>query len=220
MIRAIVGVILIIIACLAHSSLHSEDRLLLWRYRRLIGFLVAGFILLSLEGLSGIIIYFGYDLFYHAIVFYIPLPIWAILMNVEILRILPLKLRREGFEAVVYAMVLNLFMVHVHISLIQDLIVFGAVIITASCLWLALLLMKYYKDISTLAELIDITDSAKAFTFASILLGFASVVLDLGLPNKNAFLILPGVAYIGSFILALREIYVKYLKPLSDVHIG
>jgi len=161
--------------------------------------------------------YYGLNPTYHTVVFYVPILVLVTLMNLEILKNTSIKLRKEGFEALMYAIVLNIMIYNVHTVLAREIIAVCSVIITVFCLWIVLILWKYSKDVSKLVVFIDLSESAKAFTFASMLLGCASVVLDLEIEKGNAFLIPPGVAFAVALLLLAKEIYVKYLKPVSKL---
>jgi len=217
MIRSTIGLILLIISCLVHSSLYTTETIPLWQTQRLIIYLILGFFLLGLEGLTGLMVYYGLNPIYHAVVFYVPILVLVTLMNLEILKNLSIKLRKEGFEALMYAIVLNILIYNIHTVLSREIIAVCSVIITVFCLWIVLILWKYSKDVSKLVDFIDLSESAKAFTFACMLLGCASVVLDLEIEKGNVFLIPPGVAFAVALLLLAKEIYVKYLKPVGKI---
>ena len=77
-------------------------------------------------------------------------------------------------------------------------------------------LMMCLREVSNLIEPIDLTESAKVFTFACALLGVSSVMLDF-IPNNGVFLIPPGIAFVVSAFLFLKEMYVKYIKALKSI---
>ncbi len=217
MIRAIIGFALIAVSCVAYSSLHSDERILLLRPRHLIVILLSLFVLVGLEGLTGIMIYFGLDRVYHAYYFYIPVLLAIFAINLWILFHTRIKIGRECIDVIIHAIALNLLIYHLSISFTAEISALWGTAITLLVLLIVLILIKYSKEISSLIELIDLTDSFRVFAYASVLIGFASICMDFVSYNRNSFLIPSGLAYSVWVILLLREIYTKCLKPLSRV---
>ncbi len=212
MLRMVLGFVLLAVSCLTYSSLNTKEAIPLWRTRRLILYIVSGMILLGLEGLSGLLIYEGLNPMYHNLVFYLPLLLLLIIVNIEILTNVKIKINKEAFDVLMYAIVLTLLVYHVHIFA-EKVVVFVAVVVTVSTIATSFLLWIYSRNIQKLVEYVDLKESGKIFTFACTLIASASIVMDTGIKHGDIFLIPAGIAFMFALLFIAKEVYVKYVSP-------
>ena len=215
MLRALLGSILFVTSCVAHSSLYTDEPIPFWYTKKLVLYAICGFVLLALEGISGVLLFYGLDPIYHNVVFYVPLLALVTVINAEIIVKFSFKLNRHCFDAGVYSVVMLLLIYHTR-AFAEKIVIAIAFIVTISTILTTLILWHYMKNLEKLVEYVDLKESAKVFTFASALLGSASIVLDFEAGRGDVFLIPPGVAFAVSLLLLAKEAYIKYLKPIRS----
>lgn len=220
MIRIALGIILVPVSCLSHSTLYSERNLYVFGARQLIALFSVIVVLLVVEGAIGLaIMLFNLNPVYHNVIVFSIILLTQIVMNIAILRryVLSISLKREGFEAFIYSLVICLVMYHTYplipSTMTRVVSVVGTLITVSSGIWMIVHLIKYSRVVSGLVDPIDLRDSAKTFTFACVLLGVTSVMLDFT-ESYGSILIPPAIAYAFSLLQFVKEMYTKYLRNI------
>ncbi|RLI74658.1 hypothetical protein DRO97_05460 [Archaeoglobales archaeon] len=218
-INIIIGSILVFVSCLAHSTLYSESNMHIFRVRELIAFFLAIAVLLIVEGALGLaIILFNLNPIYHNVVVFSIILLTLIVINITILRFaLSISLRREGFEAFIYSIVICLIMYHIYPfippTVTRMVSIAGTLIAVSFAIWMIVYLIKYSRIVSSLVDPIDLRVSAKTFTFACALLGVSSIMLDFT-ESHGSILIPPAIVFAVSLIQFVKEMYTKYLRSI------
>ncbi len=171
---------------------------------------------MTLEGITGIFLFYGLNPVYHNLIFHVPLLVLVTVANADILVKFSLKFNRHCFEAALYSAVILLLVYHLR-DFAEKVVVPVAFVVTVSAVLTTFVLWLYMKNLEKLVEYADLKESAKVFTFASALLGSASIVLDFEVGRGDVFLIPPGIAFAISLLLVAKEVYVKYLKPYGVI---
>jgi hypothetical protein len=128
-----------------------------------------------------------------------------------------LSIRKACFEALIYTIVLVdlAFKIHTYVPRWVSITVIS--ILTVILLFLIVYSIGYSKKLFVLVDYVDLTKSAKAFTFSSALFGCGSIVLDLRRNVACTITVVVMLSFLITYLVAFVELVNKYIKPLKDV---
>jgi len=225
MIRFTLGLILFTLSALNHSSLYLNEYSYGLKVKRIVLYNAILFILIVLQGLTGLItispIQTAFDReirLAHTFVIFSAILLLGIVININVLYKIRvnygISLRREGFEAIMYVLVINLVVFHVHTAIPRLLVIIVVSILSIIMAIVTVFLWKYARDISNLVEYVDLMNTGKLFTFTCMLFGCAGMVCDLYRGMLCGILLVSLVSLIITYLYMLKELFVKYIKPM------
>ncbi len=222
MIRFVIGVILFTLSTINHSSLYAEQNSNILDIHKFVRYSIASVILIVIQGVLGLcIVLIKLNPVYHTIICFSIILILLIMLNLELIITFYknncLSLRREGFEAVIYSIVITLLLYHVHSIMFKGVMIIIVSALTVIMLSATIFLWKYLKDLSKLVDTVNIGESMKIFTFASMLFGITGILSDLYKNMSCSVLIASIFTVLVAYVYVLKEVYVKYLKPLEGI---
>jgi len=222
MIRAVLGFILLILALLNYSTLYSLNQTFTYDIKRVILYRLLFLLTLVFQSSLGLATYFfNLNVFYHAYVGYSIFLLICIIINLNVLNYFAvnrmLSIRKACFEALIYTIVLVdlAFKIHTYVPRWVSITVIS--ILTVILLFLIVYSIGYSKKLFVLVDYVDLTKSAKAFTFSSALFGCGSIVLDLRRNVACTITVVVMLSFLITYLVAFVELVNKYIKPLKDV---
>ncbi len=219
MISILAGLTLAIFSIINHSILSNNVTLEHIKIKRVIFLNIWFMIALILHAVCLFTFTKVTEIEYKISIIIISLPIIA--ANLLLLKYLinnySVLFRREGFEVIIYTLVLVLTSYHLPPISSQSfvLIDFILAVLTIST---TIYLQMYTGDLTKLVDSVDLSYSAKIFTFASLLLAEILILIDFISEGMLMTLLLMFFIFILIFYISvLHELYKKYLSPLSEV---
>ncbi len=219
MIPILAGITLAVLSIINHSILNNDVTLEHIKIRRVvllnIGFMVA----LILHAICLSTFTKVTETEYKISIIIISIPIIA--ANFLLLRYLAnnysILFRQEGFEVIIYVLVLALVSYHLPPISSQSFVLmdFILAILTIST---TVYLQMYASDLTKLVDSVDLSHSAKIFTFASLLLAEILILIDFISEGMLMTLLLIFFIFIFVFYISiLHELYKKYISLLRNV---
>jgi len=220
MIRLVLGLMLFVLATINHSTLYTNVELYNFRVKRVAIYSVVACILILFQGILGLsIVVFGIDPIYHSTIIFSAILALLVYINVDLMRLLQLEcisLRKEGFEAMIYTVVIHLFLYHTHVVFTRIVVIVVVASLTTIIAFATFYLWKYASDISKLVEFVDIKESAKAFTFSCMLIAVTGIVLDTCKFMGCGSIVISLISLLITYALLLKELMVKYVQPMKS----
>ncbi|AEA46268.1 hypothetical protein Arcve_0231 [Archaeoglobus veneficus SNP6] len=216
--RATLGLILFAIALVNYSSLHPDRTdFLNYRIKRFALCTVVASLLLIMQGVLGFcILLLKLNPVYHAVVGFLLIEAFLILVNTDILYSMwknsSIKLGKETFDACIYVTVIFLFLDRTYTLFSRGLVITAVACLTILLIVVSFHLWRYYRAMDILVEPVTLSTPAKVFAFGCLLISASGVLMDIHPEIGLGGLFVSISAFFVTYVVLLKELTRNFIR--------